>query len=217
MTPAESPDALLCLSSQCPHCPGMLQVLADLVKHGRLGRLEVVNLEARPLAARELGVRSVPWLRVGPFELSGARGRAELENWIDLAARPEGMAEYFHTLLKEGELAKVLATVHRHPDTIHALLPIVANPEASINVRIGAGAVFEEFTAQPALRAITHRLGELAQAGDARVRADACHYLSLTRSGDARPYLLARLQDDDATVREIARESLHSLAVGDNE
>jgi hypothetical protein len=211
MTEPASPDAMLFLSSHCPHCPGMLQALAELVKLGRLGRLEVVNLEVRPHAAQELGVRSVPWIRLGPFELSGARGRAELEDWIDLAARPEGMATYFHTLLREGALPQVLQTVHRRPDTIHALLPIVADPEASINVRLGAGAVFEEFTAQPTLQAITHRLGELAQDEDPRVRADACHYLSLTRSHEARPYLVARLQDDDAAVREIARESLGVL------
>ena len=43
-----APDALLLISTHCPHCPAMLTALADLVKQGTVGRLEVVNLEQRP-------------------------------------------------------------------------------------------------------------------------------------------------------------------------
>ncbi|MBS0329365.1 MAG: HEAT repeat domain-containing protein, partial [Proteobacteria bacterium] len=46
---------------------------------------------------------------------------------------------------------------------------------------------------------------------DARVRADACHYLGLTGEAAARSWLDARLADEDADVREIAAESLESL------
>ncbi len=208
-----APDALLCLSSHCPHCPALLQILADLVKQGRLGRLEVVNLEARPQVAAELGVRSVPWVRIGPFAFTGQRSRQEMETWIERAGSAAGMADYFHTLLKEGDLTTVLANVRRQPDSLEALLPIVANPEASINVRIGAGAAFEEFAGQPILQALVPRLGELCQHADARVRADACHYLGLAGGAAARPYLDHGLQDDDATVREIAADGLAALGV----
>lgn len=191
----------------------MLQTLADLVKQGWLGRLDVVNLEAHPEVAQDLGVRSVPWTRIGPFELNGLRGREELLDWIERVGRPDGMADYFHALLKDGQLAQVLTSVGRQPDAMAALLPIVANPEASINVRIGAGVVFEELAGQPAMLALVDRFGELTGHEDARVRADACHYLSLTGSPEARPYLTHCLQDDDDVVREIASESL--LALGE--
>ena len=205
------PDALLFLSSHCPHCPAVLQALAELVKRGVLGRLEVVNLEARPEAGRAYGVRSVPWTKIGEFELAGLRSLAELETWAERAGRPDGMADYFHDLLKEGDLDQVLATVRRRPETLAAVLPIVANPEASINVRIGAGVVFEELVGSPELRALVPQLGALTRHADARVRADACHYLHFTASQAARPYLEACLQDRDAEVREIARESLDAL------
>jgi len=205
------PDALFCLSSHCPYCPAMLQILADLVKRGVLGRLDIVNLEARPDAALEWGVRTVPWLRVGALVLTGQRSQEEITRLIERAASPTGMADYFHDLLRDGELAQVLATVGRHPDSLAALLPIVANPEASINVRIGTGAVFEEFSGQPPMRALTERLGELTGHADARVRADACHYLAMTGAAAARAYLTRRLRDDDSEVREIAAESLETL------
>jgi HEAT repeat protein len=206
-----APDALLCLSSQCPHCPAVLAGLSDLVKRGVIGRLEAVNLEQHPEVAQALSVRSVPWLRIGPFELTGARTAAELAVWAQRAVSGEGMSDAFHDLLKQGGLAQVLALIQAEPARLSALLPIVANPEASLNVKLGVGVVFEEYAGSPDLRALTADLGALTRHADARVRADACHLLSLTLAADARPWLQARLHDNDAEVREIAAESLQTL------
>ena len=208
----DSPEAAFCLSSHCPHCPAMVQMLTEMVKQGVLARLDVVNIEILPDQAREWGVRSVPWLRIGDLELTGLRPREAVMTLIERATRPAGMADYFHDLLKDGELSQVLAVTQRKPEHLVALLPIVANPEASINVRIGAGACFEEFAGQPALRSLVRPLCDLAGHADARVRADACHYLGLAGDAGARACLMQRLDDEDAEVREIAKESLAALA-----
>jgi thioredoxin-like negative regulator of GroEL len=97
----------------------MLQMLADFVKQGLIGRLEVVNVEAHAEIARSLGIRSVPWVRIGPFELAGVRTRDELNLWIQRASSPSGMADYFHDMLKEGELARVLAAVKGRTRSAH--------------------------------------------------------------------------------------------------
>jgi len=178
------------------------------VKRGGIGRLEVVNIEIHPEATELHGVRSVPWLRLGPFELPGVRAAGELAIWARRATEPDGMAEAFHDLLKTGGLAQVLALVAADTTRLAALLPIVGNPEASINVRLGAGVVFEEYVASAALQGLIPALGELSGHADARVRADACHYLGLSGSSEARPWLEARLSDEDADVREIARDGL---------
>lgn len=204
-------DALLFLSSHCPHCPAVLAALTDLLKQGSIGRLEAVNLEVQPEAAATLGVRSVPWLRLGPFVLTGARTPGELADWARRASGEEGMVDAFHDLLKTGELQQVLDLVAARPERLAALLPIVGNPEASMNVRLGAGAVLEEYAGSPPLMAIVAALGALSRHADARVRADACHYLGLARHEEARPWLAARLDDDDPDVREIALEALESL------
>lgn len=206
-----APDALLLLSTHCPHCPAMLSALADLVKQGAIGRLEAVNLEQHPEVGQALGVRSVPWLRMGRIELAGVHSKAELAEWAAKADSKAGMADYFHMLLKEGQLPRAQAAIEADPALLAAVLPIVGNVDASLNVRLGAGVLLEEFAATDTLRALLPRLGELSQHADARVRADACHYLGLTGDSAARPWLEPRLTDEDADVREIAAESLQEI------
>ncbi|MBM4182451.1 MAG: HEAT repeat domain-containing protein [Betaproteobacteria bacterium] len=206
------PDCLLLISSHCPHCSAVLAALADLVKRGGIGRLEVVNVEALPHIAAELGARSLPWLRLGEFELHGARAPAELELWARRAADPSALADALHDLLKNGDAIQVLRLVGEAPARLAELLPIVANPEASLNVRLGAGMVFEEYAGSAALRSLTPRLCDLARDADARVRADVAHLLGLARDDATRSCLEALLGDEDAGVREIARESLDALS-----
>lgn len=201
-------DALLFVSSHCPHCPAVLAALSELVKRGAIGRLEVVNIESHPEVAAERGARTVPWLRLGPFELTGARTFGELETWARRVGAPDGMEEAFHDLLKSGDLRQVLALLAADPSRLAALLPIVGNPEASINVRLGAGVAFEEYTGAEPLRALVPALGVLSEHADARVRADACHYLGLSGDAAARPWLEARLTDPDPDVREIASDGV---------
>ena len=206
-----APDALLLISTHCPHCPAMLSTLTDMVKQGTIGRLEAVNLEQRPEVGQALGVRSVPWVRIGRIELAGVHGKAELADWAAKADSEEGLADYFHMLLKEGQLPRVQTLIDAEPALLAAVLPIVGNVDASLNVRLGAGVLFEAFAGTRTLAALIPQLGELSWHADARVRADACHYLGLSGDATARPWLDARTTDDDADVREIAAESLESL------
>lgn len=136
----------------------------------------------------------------------------ELKLRVRAAGGPGGVAEYFHILLMEGGLKIVNDLVATKPELLGELLPIVANPEASMNVRFGAAAVFERFAGTPALAALVPRLGRLSVHTDARVRADVCHYLGLAGHDDARQYLELRLADESDEVREIAADSLAELA-----
>ncbi|MDP2031728.1 MAG: HEAT repeat domain-containing protein [Thiobacillus sp.] len=207
-----APDALLLVSTHCPHCPAMLAALTDLLKQGVIGRLEAVNLEQRPDIGQSLGVRSVPWLRLGRIELAGVHSKTELAEWAAKADSEAGIADWFHLLLKEGQLPKAQAMIEADPELLAAVLPIVGNVDASLNVRLGAGVLLEEFAGSDPLRVLLPRLGELSQHADARVRADACHYLGLTGDAAARAWLEARLADEDADVREIAAESLQGIS-----
>ncbi len=128
-----------------------------------------------------------------------------------LRASLRDRAEQFQIWLLEGQLKSVLVVVERLPKTLADLLPIVANPEANLNVRCGASAVLERYANTPALQALVPALGMLAAHGDARVRADACHLLGLSGARDAIEYLEARRDDPDAEVREIVAESLEEL------
>ncbi len=205
--PAAIPDALLLMTSNCPHCPAVLQGLSELVKAGQIGRLEAINIEVRPEVAQALGVRGVPWLRIGPFQLEGLHTPAELKRWAERAGAPEGMADYFRESLKTGKLSKVTAAIDEDPSRLDALLRLLADPETDLHVRVGIGAVLEEF-AGAALARHLDRLAALTQAKDAHVRGDACHYLALTHDPKAIPYLERLLNDPEPQVRELAADGL---------
>lgn len=144
-----------------------------------------------------------------PPEIIG--GYPYLPQALRAGAAGTAAADRFHVLLMDGGLAKVQAEVAAAPALLAELLPIVANPEASINVRLGASIVFERHAGAPALRALLPQLAALAAHADARVRADACYYLGLTGEARARDALGPRLHDADADVREIAVDALETL------
>ncbi|MCU0972322.1 MAG: HEAT repeat domain-containing protein [Gammaproteobacteria bacterium] len=168
----------------CAHCPVVLASLSRLLEQGRLGRLEVVNVVAHPEAARAVGTRSVPWTRIGPFELDGLYGPAELAEWAGHAAAGTGMAAYLAHLIEQRQLDRAVTIAGREPGALEALLGLAGSLETPMGIRIGISAP------------------------EPQVRADAAHFLGLAATEAARPTLLSLLADPDAAVREIAAESL---------
>lgn len=209
MTPL--PTALLLLTTACPHCPSVLEGLIGLLKEGVIGRLEAVNIEAHPQQAADLGVRTVPWLRIGEFELEGAQTPGELRRWAELAGTQQGMAAYFFYLLKNGQRAKVETMARQQPQRLLALVDLLANAESSMAVRLGVGAVLEELQGSGVSAVMTSGLGQLTRHADPLTRADACHFLSLVGGEDIVLYLRDCANDPDPAVREIAAEILAEL------
>lgn len=212
-TPATRPvDADLLIAPGCAHCPGVMDSLGKLVKEGLIGRLTVTNIAVHPEAAEQAGTRSVPWVRLGPYELEGAHSPAELREWAQLASDGGGMGVYLAYLLEHHRLPRAEAMVNDNPALLHELVPLVADLETPMGVRIGIGALFEEAQDQGQLAEILHELGALTLSPEPQVRADACHYLGLTESAEAADYIRPLLDDSDEQVREIATESLELIA-----
>jgi len=207
--PKNAPDALLLIAPGCPHCGNVLEGLAQLVKAGQIGRLEVVNLAHHPEAGR--GVRSVPWLRLGEFELSGNRSLGELRQWAERAVQGSGLSLQLGELLGSHELDKVIERMRQRPEEMSELVRLAADPETPMHQRIGVGAVLEEFDGSQALARLVGQLGSMADHPHPAIRADAAHYLGLTRNPEAIAALQQLRQDEDAAVREIAIESLAML------
>lgn len=202
------PDALLLLAPGCPHCPAVLEGLSTLLKEGIIGRLEAVSLAAHPEVAQALGARTVPWMRIGPFELEGALTPAELRSWSEAACKPEGMKTYFFRMLKNGRRDKVERAIRAEPQYSIIFAELMRDPESSMAVRLGISAVLEEFHGTGLTDALIPGLAELSRNADALTRADACHFLSLIGGEAVIPHLRACLGDEDSEVREIAQEAL---------
>lgn len=211
MTERDAPDALFLLATGCAHCPAVLEGLTQLLKQGRIGRLEAVNIVQHPEAAQAVGTRSVPWTRIGPFELEGAMTPGELARWADLAHSDQGFSVYFSHLLESHQPHKVTALLREMPETLPQLVSLLQSDDTPMTVRIGIGVVMEELEGSELLRHALPDLLALARSAQPNIRADAAHYLGLTHAADASETLRGLLVDDNPDVREIAADALQLL------
>jgi thiol-disulfide isomerase/thioredoxin len=208
---SQAPSALLLIATDCQHCPGVLQSLSELVKEAKLASLEVVNIVAAPERAVELNVRSVPWVKLGDFELLGMKSKTELEQWISKTSNPENMSDYFEELMTSGEIGKVQEMVEQQPEYIQSLLDIMSSDQSGLSARIGVGAVFEHISGSDALVNAIDTLGTYCQSPNARIRNDVCYYLGLSLHQDAQKYIQPLLDDKDSDVRECAADALEEI------
>ena len=206
-----STSVLMLMGKQCAYCGPMMQILTELMKAGELAELRIVNIEENPELARQLGVRSVPWLQIGPFELQGARSRQEIVLWLERASNFEGLTEYLNEVLAEGNIGYANKLIQRYPQALENVIALMADPQAKINVRLGVGVMIEEMAELEAFKVVIPRLIDYLSNKDARIRGDACHYLSLTKDRSLMPVIEELLSDDSEEVREIAQESLDEL------
>ena len=199
------------MGTQCTYCGPMMQILTEFIKLGQISELRIVNIEHATDLASELGVRSVPWLRIGPFELAGSRSKQELQLWLQRASSFDGVTDYLVEVLAEGNINYASKLIRGYPQALENVIDLMADPEAKINVRLGAGVIIEEMAESESFKNVIPRLLEYLSNDDARIRGDACHYLSLTRDSSYIPDIERLLTDDSAEVREIAQDSLDEL------
>ena len=209
-----TPDALLLTGRQCPYCPAVLKALQSLEQKGEISRLNVVELEEHPEVAAEHGVRSVPWVRIGPFELGGLRSEEELLEWAGKAGSTAGMSMYLSELIASGNIDKCLGLIRADNHQLDAVLRLFKDTDTELNIRSGISAIMESLQGGPELAGIADELRLLLTHDAPSVRGDACHYLSLTGHEDAAESIQPLLNDSDENVRQIARDCLDELAPG---
>jgi hypothetical protein len=202
------PDALLLITGGCPNCPAMHQALTGLLKEGVIGRLEVINVAVHTDVAEQRNVQSVPWTNIGPYEIQGVIPPAKLKRYAQGVNDESVFDAYVLDLLKTGKRAGFEALVKREPERIHSLARLMTDPETSMAVRLGIGAVLEEFHGTSLTKALIPELGALLNADDPLLRADACHFLTLIGGNEVRPFMQACQNHIDAELREIATEWL---------
>ncbi len=208
---SQKPSALLLIATGCQHCPSVLQSLSELIKEGKLSSLEVVNIVEAPERAQALNVRSVPWVKLGEFELVGLKSKGELEQWIEKSRNPQSMADYFEELMTSGELEKVQQQVQQKPEQMSALLEIMSSNKSSLSAKIGVGAIMEELAGSELLIRQIDALGELSRHKRPQVRSDACHYLGLSGHESALAYIRPLLEDENVEVRETAEDAIEAI------
>lgn len=203
-----APDALLLMTAGCPHCPAALQSLTMLLKEGAIGRLEIINVAIHTDEAETRGVKSVPWIRIGPYEVEGVSSPGKLREMAQGVNDNAVFDAWLLETLKAGHRQKFESMVRREPHRIHAMARLMRNPEASMAVRLGIGAVLEELHGSGLTEPLIPALGEMLDSDDRLLRADACHFLTLIGGEGIRSYMQSCLTDPDGEIREIAEEWL---------
>ncbi|MCG7874577.1 MAG: HEAT repeat domain-containing protein [Candidatus Thiodiazotropha lotti] len=211
MSQSHPPEVLFLLATGCHHCPMVLESLTQQLKQGNLARLDAVNIVNSPEVAQQLGVRSVPWTRIGRFELDGVMSPKEVSQWIERTALETGVADYFSESLAAQRSDKVIHWLEESPQDLQVLLELQENDATPMAARIGIGVVMEQLEGDPRLSHALPTLITLSRSKQANIRADVAHYLGLTHHPDARPALLEMVNDSHPDVREIAEESLALL------
>ncbi len=211
MTEKAPPDAIMLLGTSCPHCSDILQYLSQLIKSGDLGRLQIINLEHHPEAAQKYGVRSVPWLKIGKYELSGAQDLAALQQRVEWANKDTSLAGEFDYWLSEAQVDKAIDHIKKQPESISSIIELLGDSATVLSTRIGIGVIMEEFAGSQMLQQLIPDFAQLAHHDDPRVRSDVLHYLALTESVKAIPILENHVNDKDSEVSEVASDSLEEI------
>jgi hypothetical protein len=198
----------LFITESCPHCASALQSLTELTKAGDIGVLEINNLAQVPEKGLALDIRSVPWIKIGPFELVGQHSKQELLSWIHRLESSTGMQDYLSELFTGGKLLKVIALIKKEPQLLENFPPMIANPDTPLGAKIGISAVFEDFQGEEILHPLIPALSELLQSEEPAVRNDACYFLGLTESQDAIPAIQTLVHDEREEIRETVHDAL---------
>jgi len=206
----QAPSAKILITPQCPHCPGVISALVTLLKTGKIGKLEIINIIEHPEIAQQNGVRSVPWTQINSLDLSGALTGKELEKWVAVATEQQ-QSDYLTHLLETDRLQQAVEQIKSNPQQLPDLLMLLNDLETPMAVRIGIGAVLEEFEATPLINAAIEPLLSMLASEHQQIRADAAHYLSLTADKEVIPALEPLLHDSAPEVREIAAETIGEL------
>ncbi len=204
---AHAPHALLFTTPGCPHCPGIRAALEKLHNEGVISELETISIGDDPARAEALGVRTVPWLQLGEFVLTGAQTPQQLRQWAERASNGD-MGDYLHHLLANGELGTANTLLMQSPQYLPTLLSLLDENDTPIQVRLGISAIIEGLEGSESLQNLLPALIEMSQRSDHRLRSDACHFLGLSHSQAALPTLQSRLDDENSEIREIAAEAI---------
>ena len=207
------PDVILAITPTCPHCPNVMQTLNELVKQGEVGSIQVVNIAVENGFAQDNQIRSVPWLKIGTFILTGVQSKQTILDWVKKAHSAEGTQAYLVETLSGGELETTIQMLQQHPEAIEDFLPLIEDEETNINVRLGMAAIIETLEDQDILQRLVPGLLQLLRHPQARVRGDAAHFLSFMHDKNIIPALQELRGDPDADVRDIVAESLEILAM----
>lgn len=182
-----------------------------LLNNNDINTLCLHNVESNPELLPS-GYRTVPVLRINDMIFDGLLEPDEIRKWLRLEKMEQATNAYLERMLKQGKLDETRRYLERVPGRYSNLLDLLADPESSVSVKLGASALLEEKAGTDVLnQQLFPRLIELANHKDMSIRSDACFFLGLSNNELALPLLMEKEKDDSSDVREIAHEAVEQI------
>lgn len=182
MVTTKNTEALLFIAPGCTHCPSVMSHLSTLVKEGKIARLEIINIQLYPELAAAHNVRSVPWLKLSDYILTGSYSLAELRQWTRLSQSEEGLEQYIEQQLSDGELNKIITEIKNYPGWLSAIIKLLKNDDTSMQVRLGIDSIMEAMSGTEALQLQVDALVQISETVHPSRLADIIYYLGLSKS-----------------------------------
>ena len=182
-----------------------------MLKENALGKLEVINIHQHPEVAQQLNVRSVPWLKLGEFTLSGSYSLNELRDYIDFNNNEDGISKYIDHQLSEGQLSSLADEIQNHPHWLSSVIQLLADDDTSMQTRLGIDSLIEGLSGTDLLRDYTDDLGQLSKQVHVSRLADIIHYLGLTHSKKAIEFIKTHCDHENPDIRETCQDALEEI------
>ena len=131
----------LFVATGCSHCPLVLNELNEQLKKGAIAELNTINIAVDNTRAEELNIRSVPWFSLtnnhSYMIFSGNYSPKEIQSWLKIAKRADGMRGYIEEFLSKGELMTITQAINIQPKILSSFIAMIGDEETSMYIRIG--------------------------------------------------------------------------------
>jgi len=208
-------SAELFVATGCSHCPIVLNELSEQLKKGQLASLSITNIAVDNTKAAELGIRSVPWFSLmnenSLMIFSGDHTPKEIQKWLSISEKKDGMQEYIEEYLNNGQLMTITQAIQIKPEIFTHVIAMLENEETGMTTRIGLDALLENFSSTTILQQQISTLKKIASSKNTRLQIDALHYIALTGDVNNKAFLETLTTDDDEQVKDAAIEALETL------
>ena len=205
----------LFVATGCSHCPLVLNELNEQLKKGAIAELNTINIAVDNTRAEELNIRSVPWFSLtnnhSYMIFSGNYSPKEIQSWLKIAKRADGMRGYIEEFLSKGELMTITQAINIQPKILSSVIAMLGDEETSMDIRIGLDVLIEHFSTTKILQNYTNELKTIALRDMPRLQIDALHYIALTGDIENKHFLQQQTENTNPQIKEAALEALETL------
>jgi glutaredoxin len=207
----ETMSVKLYIAPGCPHCPNMIRMTGEMVKQGKLGHIEIINIAVENTLAKQANIRSVPTFVIGDFMLTGVQTETELLNWLQKSTVQTGREDYLNQEFEQGQLDHVIELVEQQNDWLDLMLDMLGSMQTPLTTRIGISAVFETLQGSELISRRIEQICRLAADQHESIRVDMAYLLGLSEDRAALTCLEKLTEDSFDEVRQTAQEAIETI------